>query len=196
MVTPAMPNDPKDLTVLLRRWREGDRSALDGAVSLVYPLLLELAHQRRYLQAGEPSLNTTALVHEAYLRLARGGGADLRDRHHFLAVAARAMRNLLVDHARSRRAAKRGGGATVLEFDDQAWISAVDLNAVAELDGALRKLEAVDPRQGEILEQYYFGGLSVDEIAGVHELSSRTVKRALRSARAWLAAELTPLGTA
>jgi RNA polymerase sigma factor (TIGR02999 family) len=187
-----MPTDPSEITRLLRRWSHGERAALDRAVPLLYGELRGLAHQRRTRHPGEPSLNTTGLVHEAYLRLAAGPGADLRDRQHFLAVAARVMRNVLVDHARAQHAAKRGGGATVLEFDEEAWISTVDLTRVTELDDALRKLEAVDERQGRIVEQHYFGGLAIDEIASVLELSTRTVKRELRSARAWLASELSP----
>jgi len=185
-----MPTEQVEITHLLRRWSEGDRSALDQAMPLLYERLRDLAHERRRHQPAEPSLNTTALVHEAYLRLTAGVPLDLRDRQHFLALAARVMRNLLVDHARARNAAKRGGGATVAELDEDAWISTVDLDAVSELEDALRKLEAADARQGLIVEQHYFGGLSTDEIACVLEVSPTTVKRELRSARAWLAAEL------
>lgn len=185
-----MPTDLSEITQLLHRWSDGERAALDEAVPLLYQELHDLAHHRRRRQPGEPSLNTTALVHEAYLRIAGASGGDFHDRHHFLAVAARVMRNVLVDHARARNASKRGGGAAVLELDEDAWISTVDLGAVTELDRALRKLEAVDERQGRVVEQHYFGGLTIDEIASVLDVSSRTVKRELRSARAWLAAEL------
>ena len=185
-----MSADPSQITQLLRRWSEGDQDALDQAMPMLYEQLRQLAHQRRRSQPQERSLNTTGLVHEAYLKLAAGPHASLRDRHHFLAIASRVMRNLLVDHARARHAAKRGGGADVLELRDDVWISSVDLEAVTVLDDALKKLEAADARQSCILEHRYFGGLSIEEIAAVLGLSPTTVKRELRSARAWLASEL------
>ena len=146
-----MQAEPSQTTQLLQKWSAGDAQALDRAMPLLYDHLRELAHQRRQSQAGERSLNTTDLVHEA---------------------------------------AKRGGGAVVLEFHEDIWISSVDLEAVTELDDALKKLEAMDARQSRIVEQRYFGGLSLTEVAGVLDLSLTTVKRELRSARAWLAAEL------
>jgi RNA polymerase sigma factor (TIGR02999 family) len=114
----------------------------------------------------------------------------MRDRAHFLALASRVMRHLLVDHARARCAAKRGGGAVPREFDEAAWIPEVDLEVVTALDSALRRLERLDERQSRILEQRYFGGLSLEEIAGAVDVSLATVKRELRSARAWLASAL------
>ena len=185
-----MSADPLQITQLLRRWSEGEAEALDRAIPLLYEQLRELAHQRRRRQPGEGSLNTTGLVHEAYVRLAEPANVSLRDRHHFLAIASRVMRNVLVDHARARNAAKRGGGADVLELREDLWISSVDLDAVTTLDAALKKLEAADARQSRIVEHRYFGGLSLDEIAAILGLSVTTVKRELRSARAWLAAEL------
>jgi RNA polymerase sigma factor (TIGR02999 family) len=185
-----MSADPLQITQLLRRWSEGEAEALDRAIPLLYEQLRELAHQRRRRQSAEGSLNTTGLVHEAYLRLAEPANISLRDRHHFLAIASRVMRNVLVDHARARNAAKRGGGADALELREELWISSVDLDAVTTLDDALKKLEAADARQSRIVEHRYFGGLSLDEIAAVLGLSATTVKRELRSARAWLAAEL------
>ena len=185
-----MSADPSQITQLLQRWSEGDAAALDRVMPLLYDRLCDLAHQRRIRLAGERSLNTTGLVHEAYLRLAASPNAGLRDRNHFLALASRVMRNVLVDHARARHAAKRGGGVAELELHEDVWISGVDIDAVTELDEALKKLEVMDARQSLIVEQRYFGGLSLAEIAGVLDLSLATVKRELRSARAWLAAEL------
>ncbi|MBA2245994.1 MAG: sigma-70 family RNA polymerase sigma factor, partial [Gemmatimonadetes bacterium] len=116
--------------------------------------------------------------------------ARFRDRAHFLAMASRIMRRLLVDHARARRAAKRGGGAAAVELAEALWISEPQAEAITELDEALQRLEAIDPRQSQILEQRYFGGLSLEETAEAVGLSLATVKRELRFARAWLAAEL------
>lgn len=181
---------PEDITGLLRRWSGGDTGAFDQLVPLVYDRLRRLAHNRL---RSEPngSLDTTGLVHEAYLRLVAGPDPDLRDRSHFLALASRVMRNVIVDHARARKAAKRGGGISPEWLDDPlAGVPDREIEAYADLDAALGRLEAMDPRQGRILEQRYFGGLSLEETADALGLSLATVKRELRSARAWLAGEL------
>ncbi|HEX6062585.1 MAG TPA: ECF-type sigma factor [Longimicrobiales bacterium] len=185
---------PSDLQVthLLRRWSAGDADALAELLPVLYGSLHELAHQRMRGEAAAHTLNTTGLVHEAYLRLADGAGVSVQDRKHFLAIAARVMRNVLVDHARARQAAKRGGGATPVELRQDLWVQQIDLDAVQELDEALRRLEALEPRQSVILEQHYFGGLSLEETADVLGLSLSTVKRELRAARAWLALQLAP----
>lgn len=133
------------------------------------------------------SLNTTGLVHEAYLRMVGTPQTGLRDRSHFLSLASRVMRHVLVDHARARKAAKRDGRRLPLGLEEALWIPD---ERVESLDEALRRLEALDPRQSQILEQRYFGGLSLEETAEAMGLSLATVKRELRSARAWLAAEL------
>lgn len=185
-----MPVEASQVTQLLRRWSHGETEALDLAIPLLYEQLRLLAHQRRRAQAADRSLNTTALVHETYLRLAQPADISLNDRKHFFAIASRVMRNVLVDHARARNAAKRGGGIEPVGLRDDAWITVVDFDAVTMLDEALMRLEAVDARQSSIVEHRYFGGLTVEEIAGVLGLSASTVKRELRSARAWLAAEL------
>jgi len=185
-----MPTAPSQITGLLRRWSEGDPDAFDRLVPIVYDRLRQLARQRL---RGDPgaTLDMTGLVHEAYLKLADAPHADLRDRGHFLALASRVMRNLLADHARARRAAKRGGGAAPLALAEEvAWMPDGDLDAVAALDEALLRLEALDLRQGRIIEQRYFGGLSLEETAAALDVSLATVKRELRSARAWLAVEL------
>jgi RNA polymerase sigma factor (TIGR02999 family) len=135
-------------------------------------------------------LNTTALVHEAYFKLVDLRRARFRDRAHFLAMASRVMRRLLIDHARARHAARRGGGAGAVELTEALSVSDSQADALTELDAALRRLEQVDARQSAILEQRFFGGLSLEETAEAVGVSLATVKRDLRFARAWLAAEL------
>jgi len=164
--------------------------ALDRLIPVVYDRLRALAHQRLAAAPGEHSLNTTGLVHEAYLRFVESSGATFQSREHFLAIAAGVMRNVLVDHARARVAAKRGGGAALLELREEAWVTGVDLDRVEDLDEALKRLELLDERQARMIEQRYFGGLTLEEIASAMDLSLATVKRDLRSARAWLATEL------
>jgi RNA polymerase sigma factor (TIGR02999 family) len=185
-----MSSDDTEIATLLRRWNAGDRDAFDRLVPLLYERLRRLAHLRLRGQPGEHSLNTTGLVHEAYLKLVESPIAGLQDRNHFLALASRVMRQVLVDHARSRRAAKRGGGVIPLDIDSVAWIPQLDLDGVVELDDALQRLEAMNERQSRMLEQRYFGGLSLEETAQALGVSLATVKRELRSARAWLAVEL------
>lgn len=188
MVTPSSPSP--DVTQLLRLWGEGREGALHALVPLMYGELRQLAHRRLRGEQGNRSLNTTGLVHEAYLKLIDLRRAHFRDRAHFLAMASRLMRRILVDQARARRAAKRGGGAEPVPLDDATWLSEPQADALAGLDDALQRLESIDPRQGQIVEQRYFGGLQLDEIAEAQGLSLATVKRELRFARAWLAAEL------
>ena len=185
-----MPPTPSDVTRLLERWSDGDRDALDQLVPLVYDHLRHVAHHRLRHEDASPSLNTTGLVHEAYIKLVDLRRARFRDRAHFLAMASRVMRRLLIDHARARRAARRGGGVTTAELDDALTISDAQADALTDLDDALQRLEQVDPRQSEILEQRFFGGLSLEETAEAVGVSLATVKRELRFARAWLATEL------
>ena len=185
-----MTSPPEEITDLLSRWQAGDAEALDRLIPLVYDRLRAIARQRLRAEPERHSLDTTGLVHEAYLRLVDGPAATLADRSHFLALASRVMRHLLVDHARARRRAKRGGGVAPLELAEDAWVSDQELDAAAELDEALERLERLDQRQCRILEQRYFGGLSLEETAEALGISLATVKRELRSARAWLALEL------
>ena len=185
-----MPQEVSEVTRLLARWSAGDADARDQLIPLVYDRLRRLAHRRLRGAPDERSLNTTGLVHEAYLRLVAAPAVDVRDRARFLGLASRVMRNLLVDHARSRLAAKRGGGVAPLELDESRWATDAHLDAFAELDEALTRLAAISPRQCEILEHRYFGGLSLEETALALGVSLATVKRELRSARAWLALEL------
>lgn len=186
----AMALEQSQITALLQRWSGGERQALDRLIPIMYERLHDLAHQRLKSAPGERSLNTTGLVHEAYLRLVDSPNVSAENRHHFLAIASRVMRNVLVDHARARAAAKRGGGLGALELHEEMWIDHIDLEAVTDLDEALKKLEKLDSRQSEIVEQRYFGGLTLEETAAALDLSLATVKRELRTARAWLANEL------
>lgn len=181
---------PSEVTGLLKRWSSGDEGARDQLIPLVYERLRELAHQRLRGAPQENSLNTTGLVHEAYIHLVDAPRLNLPDRAHFLALASEVMRNLLVDRARARMAAKRGEGQTPLELDETLWISNENLDSVTELDEALSRLEALSPRQALLLQHRYFGGLSLEESATAVGTSLATAKRELRSARAWLALEL------
>lgn len=185
-----MASAPSEVTGLLKRWSAGDERARDQLIPLVYERLREVAHQRLRGAPDENSLNTTGLVHETYIRLVDAPRVDLPDRAHFLALASKVMRNLLVDRARARTAAKRGGGNAPLELNETLWVSDENLESVTELDEALTRLEAVSPRQGLLLQHRYFGGLSLEESATAVGVSLATAKRELRSARAWLALEL------
>jgi RNA polymerase sigma factor (TIGR02999 family) len=175
---------------LLGRWNAGDRAALDDLVPFVYERLHRIAHDRRRNERADLSLNTTAIVHEAYLRLASMEQPRFDDESHFLAVASRVMRRLLVDHARARDAMRRGGDATHCEFTEALCISDERAAELVELDDALTRLHSIDPGLSRMLEQRYFSGLSLEETAEASQVSLATVKRNLRFARAWLVAEL------
>jgi len=178
-------NDSNTVTILLHQWRDGDPAALEKLTPMVYDQLRRIA--QRYLR-GEPAGHTwqaTELVHESYLQLA-GADVDWQDRAHFLAVAARQMRRLLVDHARNKRRAKRGGGALAVTFDEAVLPALQPDEDVLDLDSALEQLTAQDPRKAAILELHVFGGLTYEETARVLELSPATVSRELRFAKAWV----------
>jgi RNA polymerase sigma factor (TIGR02999 family) len=181
---------PDDKTEVPAGRAAGGRGRVDQVLPDLYGELRFLAHQRLRRSPLDRSLNTTGLVHEAYLRLVQSVGFSFQNRDHFLAISSRVMRNVLVDHARARTAAKRGGGVALEELHEETWVADVDLDRVAELNEALIRLEQLDERQARMVEQRYFGGLTLEEIAGTMNLSLATVKRDLRSARAWLAAEL------
>ncbi len=182
-----------DITALVRKIGGGDREALDELVSLLYERLRRLAHHRLTRERSDHTLNTTALVHEAYLELVDIDRAGWKDRAHFLAAASRVMRHILVDYARRRNAYKRGGGRVRVELDDEALrLSEEYAEAVEELHDALTRLEAMSPRQSRLLEQRYFGGLKLKECAEVLGVSLATVTNELKLARAWLACELNP----
>ena len=185
-----MSGSPSEITGLLRRWSAGDDSARDQLIPLLYDRLHRLAHQRLRSARDEQTLRTTALVHETYLRLVDASQVDVPDRAHFLALASEIMRNLLMDRVRARAAAKRGGGMRPLELQEELWISDQNLDTVSDLHEALLRLETLNPRQSELLQQRYFGGLSLEESAAMLGVSLATAKRELRAARAWLALEL------
>ena len=184
-------DESSDITLLLRRWEHGEATALDELMPLMYERLRRLARQRLKSEP-DASLNTTGLVHEAYLQLVESPGVHVQDRGHFLGLASRVMRHLLVDHVRRRKAAKRGLGVAALELDEDIVIPDDAVEPIIELDEALQQLAIVDERRSRILEQRYFGGLSLEETAEALDVSLATVKRELRAARAWLAAELKP----
>src|SRR2546423_6488694 len=186
-----MPSSARDqVTQLLSAWRGGDSAALDRLIPLVQPELQRLAH--RYMSKERPghTLQTTVLVHDAYLQLADQTHPDWQNRAHFFAVAAQLMRRIMVDHARQRQALKRGGGALKVTLDEAAH--AVEERAVEllALDEALEKLAAFDKRKADVVEMRYFGGLTMEEIADVLKVHVNTVSREWSAARAWLFATL------
>lgn len=181
--------EANDITLLLRRWEGGDAKALDEMIPLMYDRLKGLARQR-LRNEPDASLDTAGLVHDAYLKLVDSPSVHLRDRGHFLGLASRVMRHLLVDHVRSRKAAKRGLGIAAVEFDEDLMVADEAIEPIIELDEALQHLAMVDERRSRILEQRYFGGLSLEETAEALDVSLATVKRELRAARAWLAIEM------
>jgi RNA polymerase sigma factor (TIGR02999 family) len=185
----ALPPPPGEITRLLLAWRQGDRNALDRLIPLVYGELHRMAE--RHLRRERPghTLQPTAIVHEAYMKLIGRQGVDWQDRAHFFAVAAQSMRRILVEHARRRDAKKRGGGEARYLLDTVAMVEprAVDLIA---LDDALAKLSALDEEQSRVVELRFFGGLTEAETAKVLSVSSRTIHRKWLSAKMFLYREL------
>lgn len=184
-----------DLTRLLHRWRDGEREALDELIPHVYERLRRMAHARLRDEGPGHTLDTSALVHEAYVRLADGSAIDLRDREHFFAVASTAMRRVLLDHAKARRALKRGGDAVRVPIDvallgDAATAATTEPEALLALDEALQRLEQAFPRQAKAIELRYFVGVTLEEAAEIQGTSAPTVLRDLRFAQAWLARAL------
>jgi RNA polymerase sigma factor (TIGR02999 family) len=184
------PGKPREVTRLLAAWSQGDRLALEKLTQLVYQELRQLAHRYMARQRGDHTLQTTALVNEAYLRLAGQQDPRFENRAHFLAVAARAMRQILVDHARTALRQKRGAGAQKVELDESAWVSSEPTRELVDLDEALEKLAALEARKAQVVELKYFGGLKHEEIAEVLQVSEVTVRRDWTFSRAWLYAEL------
>lgn len=181
-------NPGNDITQLLDRAGGGDATAWDQLVHLVYPDLKRLARSSLSGRAGQ-TLNTTALVHECYLRLSQADGAP-RDRGHLMSLAVRIMRQVLIDHARERLAAKRGGGALAVDIAEAQVADERQFETLIEIDAALRRLAANEPRQAQVFECRYFGGLNDDETAIAVGISPRTAHRDWDAARAWLAADL------
>jgi RNA polymerase sigma-70 factor, ECF subfamily len=182
--------DTHELTQLLIAWSDGDHAALDKLTPLVYEELRRLARRYMSREGKGHTLQTTALVHEAYLRLFNRQSVHWQNRAHFFAIAAQLMRCILVDHARGHAYQKRGGKAQMVSLDEAAIISQERASEVIELDEALTALAAIDPQQSRIIELRFFGGLSVDETAEVLSLSPATIKREWSSAKLWLLREI------
>ena len=193
---PGSAETAGDVTALLRAARGGDPMAAEELFGVVYADLKRIARRQLGGSSGA-TLTTTALVHEAYLRLARPGNLELNDRTHFFAVASRAMRQILVDHARRRIAEKRGGGVLAFELEE-GRVGAADDRAevMVALDGALAKLERVDERLARLVEWRFFGGMTFEEAAAGMDLSDRTLKRDWKRAKAFLYRELAASGVA
>ena len=176
----------EEVTELLLSWRQGDAQALDRLIPLVYDELRRVA--RHHLQREQPghALQATALVHEVYLRLVDVERLTLKNRAHFFAVAAKLMRQILVDHARRQHAGKRGGGVTIVSLDGASPAGQPPSVDVLALDQALEALSALDARQGGVVELRFFAGLDIDEVAEALGLSTATVEREWALAKAWL----------
>ncbi len=184
-----METSPEDITRLLEAWGGGDQAALAALVPLVHQELHRLAH--RHLRGErEGAWQTTELVNEVYLKLVDSSRVRWQDRAHFFSIAAQLMRRILVDFARARQAAKRGGGAVRVTFEEDLAVGETPLDWL-ELDRALQALEAMDARKSRVVELRFFGGLSEEETAEVMGISGITVQRDWRFAKAWLRRELT-----
>lgn len=182
MTTPA----PEDVSQLLLDLSRGDKAALDGLFPVVYQELRRLAHHYMRNERAGHTLQTTALVNEAYMRLVDYTNMSWQSRAHFFAIAAQVMRRILVEHARSRDAAKRGAGARNVSLDEAPLVSEERSGEIILVDDALISLETWDPRKSKIVELRFFGGLSIEETAEALKLSPTTVQREWRSAKAWL----------
>jgi len=189
-----MASDSDNVTRLLLEWGDGNQQALEALVPLIYKELRNLAHNFLYRERLGHTLQTTALVHEAYLKLIDQNDARWQNRAHFFAIAAQAMRRILIDSARKHAAAKRGGPQEELSLDEVADIALEPDSNLLKLDEALNQLAKIDPRQSRIVELRYFGGLTIEETAEVISVSPATVKREWMMARAWLHQEITERG--
>jgi RNA polymerase sigma-70 factor (ECF subfamily) len=180
----------EDVTVVLEQMRKGDRGAADKLLPLVYDEFRALARHYLAQERANHTLQPTALVHEAYMKLVDQTRVDWQGRSHFFAVAAQAMRRILVDHARSRQRDKRGGGRARVVLDEAVALSPQKDEDVLALDECLERLAALDARQAKVVELRFFGGLSVEEVAEALGVSKRTVEGDWTFARAWLSREL------
>jgi RNA polymerase sigma factor (TIGR02999 family) len=183
-----MAVEEQDVTGLLRQWSDGNQQALGRLLPIIYDELRRVAHQYLHRERHERTLQTTALVHEAYLKLIDQRSVSWQNRAHFFAIAAQAMRRILIDNARKRTASKREGEK--ISLDDVAVISSDKAAHLIALDDVLQRLEQIDPQQSKIVELRYFGGLTIEETAEAISLSPATVKREWAMARAWLYQEL------
>jgi len=180
----------KDVTVLLRDWCRGDRAALDKLIPVVYDELHRLAHIYMVRERPEHTLQTSALVNEAYLRLIDADRVEWKDRTHFFAVSANVMRRILVEFARARGSAKRGGGVANVQFNEAFLPLSQGDQVLIALDDALNELAKIDPREAKVVELRFFGGLTEKETAEVVGVTDRTVRQDWNHAKAWLADEL------
>ncbi len=184
---PLMPTmSPQEVTQLLADWGKGDRSALDKLFPLVHSELRRIAQRQMSQERPGHTLQATALVNEAYLKLAGQQGFDWQNRAHFFAVCAQVMRHILIDHARAHARDKRGGGAIQVSLNEALVVAEDQAAHLIALDDALRLLESLDPQKGKIVELRYFGGLGIDEAAAVMNVSPRTVRREWQRAKTWL----------
>jgi RNA polymerase sigma-70 factor (ECF subfamily) len=181
-----MDSDPDNVSRLLREWSDGNEQALEEMLPLIYDELRRLAHNFLYRERPGHTLQTTALVHEAYLKLIDQRDPHWQNRAHFFAIAAQAMRRILIDSARKHVAEKRGGGGQKLSLAEIATISPEPNTNLLALDEALNRLAEIDSQQSRIIELRYFGGLTIEETAEVIRLSPATIKREWTMARAWL----------
>lgn len=182
----------QDITCLLAAWGNGEAGALDELMAIVYPELRRIARKHLVRGVEAKTLESAALVNEAYLKLVRANAIRFESRLQFFALCAQIIRHILVDHARNRRYAKRGGGAVQIPFDEAEFGSPMSGVEVLDLDRALTSLSRVDPRKARVVELRHFGGLSVEETAEVLRISPETAKRDWKMAKAWLLRELTP----
>jgi RNA polymerase sigma factor (TIGR02999 family) len=184
-----MSPDSQNVTILLQQWRSGDEGALDQLMPVVYQELRRLAKRCLYAERPGHTLRATELVHEAYLRLV---GADIgwQDRAHFYAVAARVLRRILVEYARSRNRQKRGSGEEPITLDEALVVGPEAASIVLDLDEALQRLAVLDTRKSEVIQLLFFGGLTYDETAAALDISPATVHRELKLAKAWLHREM------
>lgn len=185
---------PEEITGLLWQWKQGDKDALDRLVQLVYPELRRLARQYMRREGPEHTLQTSALINEAYLRLLGQQHTEWNHRSHFYAVASQVMRHILIDHARRHHFTKHGAGAQHVPLEEAAVVSQKRASEFVALDDALTRLAAIDARKSQIVEMKFFSGLTVNEIAEVLKLSPITIKREWRLARAWLHLEISQGG--
>jgi len=191
----STPTPPPHVTSLLRAWGDGDEQALQQLIPLVYEELRRIARRHMAGERASHTLQTTALINEAYVRLVDGPSTPIHNRAHFLAMCARLMRNILVDFARSRRYQKRGSGAVHVPLDEALDVAAVGDPDLIAIDETLVRLAAFDQRKSQVVELRFFGGLSVEETAEALTISPETVMRDWKFAKAWLLRELDPEST-
>ena len=185
-------HDDHPITHLLNNWKSGDEAAMSQVMAMVYDQLKILAHRYTIKERSDYTLNTTGLVHEAYLKILKQNNRSYQNRGHFYAIVSTCMRRILLELARSRNAQKRGSGAARVELEDHFLISETDADQILTVNDALEKLAEFDARLAEVVEYRYFGGLKLEEIAESMGCSLSTVKRDWRLAKKWLQTEMQP----